>query len=113
MPTATYGPYTVCTGELSTGITVNTNDTVRIRASGDVDFGSGWAIGIGAPIEGPDGPSSQEQAVAPYPGVGLVKNSLIFKIGTSLFQGGYDVTTAYNGQPGVLSLLPNDDRPTD
>lgn len=113
MPTATYGPYTVCTGELSTGITVNTNETVRVRASGDVDFGSGWAIGIGAPIEGPAGPSSQEKAVAPYPGVGLVKNSLIFKIGSTLYQGGYDLTVTHNAPSGVLSLLPNDDRPTD
>ena len=113
MPTATYGPYTVCTGEISTGITVNTNDIVAIRASGDVDFGSGWGIGIGAPIEGPGGPSSGEKAVAPYPGVGLVKNSLIFRVGSTLYQGGFSVTVTHNAPSGVLSLLPNDDRPTD
>jgi hypothetical protein len=113
MPKATYGPYTVCTGEVSTGISVNAGDTLRITASGEVDFGSGWVIGIGAPIEGPGGPASGETAVAPYPGVGLVKNSLIFKIGSSFFQGGFDVTRVHSGPSGLLSLLPNDDRPQD
>jgi hypothetical protein len=113
MPTAPYGPYTVCKGEISTGVTVNTGDTIRIRASGDVDFGSGWAVGIGAPIEGPGGPASKEIAVAPYPGVGFVKNSLIFKIGAAIFQGDFDITVFHTGPSGVLSLLPNDDRPED
>lgn len=113
MSTATFGPYSVCTGELATGITIDTNDTLRIRASGDVDFGSGWVVGIGAPIEGPAGPNSKEKAVKPYPGVGLVKNSLIFRVGATFYQGDFDVTVTHKGPSGQLFLLPNDDRPAD
>jgi hypothetical protein len=113
MPISTYGPYTVCTGEVQTAAMIGTGDQVTVRASGDVDFGSGWALGVGAPVEGPAGPSSGEKAVSPYPGVGLVKNSLLVKIGSSLFQGGFSTTLNYTGSPALLSLLPNDDRPTD
>jgi hypothetical protein len=85
-----YGPYTVVGPEVHTGVIVQPGNVVRTFGTGLVDFGSGFIIGIGAPILGPDGDS--ERTPAGYPDQSLRKNSLIAKIGDTgtWHQGGTD-----------------------
>jgi hypothetical protein len=98
-----YGPFAVSNAELTTGIVVGAGSTVRVMASGLVDFGGGLVVG--APVLGPDGDSWSTPA--DYPAPALRKNSLICKVSSRWYQCGQDATFVPS-EPGTLILRPND-----
>ncbi|MDF2736641.1 MAG: hypothetical protein K0S93_497 [Nitrososphaeraceae archaeon] len=104
------GPYTVVGPDVHTGIFVTPGAVVHISARGLVDFGSGFFLGIGAPILGPDG----DNEITPfgYPDQTLRKNSLIVKIGNEFYQGGTS-TSFTSTTSGEIILLANDADITD
>jgi hypothetical protein len=96
--------FSVRDSEVTTGLTIRAGSTVRVLASGLIDFG-GAVLGFGAPIltaDGDDAPTPSD-----YPAPELRKNSLICKVGSRWYQGGQDVTF-HPSQDGALILRPND-----
>ena len=109
MPTRQFGPFAVVGGEVSTGVTVQGGDTVRVVGEGLVDFG-GALLGAGAPILTADGDSWSTPAS--YPAPSLRKNSLICRVGSRWYQGGVDKMFV-PGESGEVILRTNDDSPGD
>jgi len=103
-----HGPFTVVSGQVSTGVRVDPGDEVRTISRGVVDFGA--VLGIGAPILSADG----EDAPTPadYPAPHLRKNSLVVEIDERRHQGGIDRTVRAQ-VAGEIVLFPNDRTPED
>jgi hypothetical protein len=96
-------------GEVDTHQTVAAGQTVRITASGTVDFGGGVA-GIGAQTLSADGDDGSTPPDSPAPH--LRRNSLVVRIGDAYYQGGVEKAFV-SATEGEVVLRANDATPAD
>lgn len=92
-------------GWVSTGIRVNMGDEIHVTASGKIRF---FAIGYERDPDGKDEHGKEEVAPNGHPAPGLVRNSLVFRIGDKLLQGGTNAKLIVL-ESGDLEMSNNDD----
>lgn len=92
-------------GWVGTGITVTMGDEIQVTASGKIRF---FAIGYERDPDGKDEHGKEEVAPDGHPAPGLIRNSLVFRIGNKLLQGGTNKKLTVFGS-GELEMSNNDD----
>jgi hypothetical protein len=100
------GSYNIWGPEVTTDVAVEAGQAVRVRATGEVDFGGGVGpLHFGAVKLGPDGDS--QPTPDDFPVTSARKNSLVCGVGGSWQQCGSD-TTIFAPKAGAVVLRAND-----
>lgn len=109
--TTVHGPFTVSRARVATGIRVEAGDAVQVTGRGLLDLGGAF-LGFGAPILAADG--DDWRTPEDYPAPHLRKNSLIWRVGGTWFQGGHRSPPVIEcPTDGEIELFVNDSNPAD